>query len=61
MAHIAFHRTDEKRIVFRASLAERIADGTCLNRVANRRAGAMCFDVVNFGGVDAGLTVSLLQ
>jgi len=47
VADVALHRADQRRPARRAGGAEDLAERACLDRVAERRAGAVCLDVVH--------------
>ena len=61
MAEVAFHRADQQRLVFRAKFRQGLTQGTGLDRVTDRRAGAMRLDIINFGGVDPGIGIGARQ
>ena len=60
MADVAFHRADAHRAVA-ARLPEHFADGTGLDRIAQRRAGAVRLHIGDVVGADAGLGGGFLQ
>jgi len=59
VAQVALDRTDGQRRVLAALLGQGQADGAGFDRIADRGAGAVRFQVVDLGGRDAGLFVDL--
>ena len=59
MSDIGFDRTDGERL--RALLAEALAQGIGLDRIADPCAGAVCFDEAEIGGIDAEVAVDLVE
>ncbi len=57
MPDIAFDRADRQRIGAQAMPAQRVAQGAGLDRIADRRAGAMRLDVVDLRGIDSGMLI----
>ena len=61
MSEIALRTADEQRLLLRMAGADCVGDGANFDRIAQRRARAVCLDVTDLIGRDTGVGESFLD